>query len=332
MFWRKAMNTDFPYIRSHHAESPAQWGDVASVIGRNHTLTNQTSSGHIQATIINFKDPSGPALGYMERWDDSWSLIVCGHSPEALDRWVEGFSILLPPYQFSNDGTLSAKFWSFHPMAGGISYRRDITVNTWGDIHGNYPAGVTAQLDALMATDDPGTGGKVALFHGPPGTGKTQSILALIKEWAPWCEANVITDADKFFGDANYMNAVLFNGIDEFDFGDDSHRDWRLLIIEDGDDFINVGQKDSKGQSIARLLNLGDGLIGQGLNIMTLLSTNVEVHDLNPALARKGRCMANIHFPAFDAGSASQWAEERGVVIPEGHDDFTLAGLYDLLR
>lgn len=39
-----------------------------------------------------------------------------------------------------------------------------------------------------------------------------------------------------------------------------------------------------------------DGLIGQGFNLLVLVTTNEPVGKLHPAVVRQGRCLAEIEF------------------------------------
>ena len=39
---------------------------------------------------------------------------------------------------------------------------------------------------------------------------------------------------------------------------------WRLLLLEDCDELIGADAKRASGQALSRLLNLTDGLLGQG--------------------------------------------------------------------
>ena len=49
-------------------------------------------------------------------------------------------------------------------------------------------------------------------------------------------------------------------------------------------------------QGLSRFLNVVDGLIGQGSRILVLVTTNEELGALHPAIARPGRCAANVLF------------------------------------
>jgi hypothetical protein len=55
----------------------------------------------------------------------------------------------------------------------------------------------------------------------------------------------------------------------------------------------------------AGFLNVVDGLIGQGLRVLVLVTTNEELKSLHPAVARPGRAAANIEFHALSRHEAN---------------------------
>jgi hypothetical protein len=74
---------------------------------------------------------------------------------------------------------------------------------------------------------------------------------------------------------------------------DTDHDDaWRLLVLEDCDELIRAEAKSGAGQSLARLPNLTDGLLGQGVKVLVCITTNEELGRLHPAVTRPGRCLA----------------------------------------
>ena len=70
--------------------------------------------------------------------------------------------------------------------------------------------------------------------------------------------------------------------------GDDDEPRWRLLMLEDCDELISGEAKASAGQSLSRLLNLTDGLLGQGRNALIAITTNEDLASLHPAVVRPG--------------------------------------------
>ena len=46
--------------------------------------------------------------------------------------------------------------------------------------------------------------------------------------------------------------------------------------------------KERTGQALSRFLNVVDGLIGQGLRLLVLVTSNEELGKLHPAVSRPG--------------------------------------------
>lgn len=82
---------------------------------------------------------------------------------------------------------------------------------------------------------------------------------------------------------------------------------WRLVVAEDSDEYLRASARRDAGAALGRLLNLADGILGQGMNVLLLLTTNEETSRLHPALVRPGRCLAAVEFPPFDPTQASAW-------------------------
>src|ERR687895_2764782 len=107
--------------------------------------------------------------------------------------------------------------------------------------------------------------------------------------------------------------------------GDD--RLWRLLVMEDTGELLAADARERTGQGLSRFLNVVDGLIGQGLRVLVLVTTNEEIRKLHPAVARPGRCAANVEFEPLSVAEASAWLERHGV-DEQVTRPTTLASLY----
>jgi hypothetical protein len=106
---------------------------------------------------------------------------------------------------------------------------------------------------------------------------------------------------------------------------------WRLLVLEDTGELLRPDAKAIIGQGLSRFLNVVDGLIGQGLRVLVLVTTNERIETLHPAVARPGRCAANIEFDPLSEQEATAWLEQRG--IPVGAEaPRILASLYAQLE
>ena len=148
--------------------------------------------------------------------------------------------------------------------------------------------------------------GRLILWRGEPGTGKSHALRALVRAWAPWCSAHFIMDPEELLGRGGaYMLDVL-----TWD-GDDADR-WRLLILEDAGELIAADARAITGDALSRLLNVTDGLLGQGTRTMLLITTNEPVGRLHPATRRPGRCLADIEFTPLTRAEANAWLAARG--------------------
>jgi hypothetical protein len=100
-----------------------------------------------------------------------------------------------------------------------------------------------------------------------------------------------------------------------------------LLLLEDCDELIRGEAKQSTGQALSRLLNLTDGLLGQGRDVLVAITTNEDVAKLHPAVVRPGRCLARIAVGPLPYQQAVRWLGNSAGI---GADGATLAELYAL--
>jgi Domain of unknown function (DUF5925)/ATPase family associated with various cellular activities (AAA) len=224
---------------------------------------------------------------------------------DAAEEWVRG---AFPQLVQDEARSVSVRFWSTSSR-GPRTFARTIAVPGWEEIDGNYPAAVRAGLERLLASPPRAAGGQLILWHGEPGTGKTHALRALGWEWREWCDLHYVTDPERFFGESAYMLDVLLRDDEEDDA--DLER-WRLLVLEDTGELLASDAKERTGQGLSRLLNVVDGLIGQGLRVLVLVTTNEDLRSLHPALARPGRCAACLEFAAFPGPEADAWLRAQG--------------------
>ena len=98
-------------------------------------------------------------------------------------------------------------------------------------------------------------------------------------------------------------------------------------MLEDAGELMSASARAEVGQGLSRILNLTDGMLGQGQRCLLLVTTNEPVGRLHPALRRPGRCWAEVEFAPFTGREAGSWLRRRGVSrrAPAGA---TLAELY----
>jgi hypothetical protein len=101
---------------------------------------------------------------------------------------------------------------------------------------------------------------------------------------------------------------------------------WRLLVLEDTGELLSTDAKAESGQGLSRFLNTVDGLIGQGVRALVLVTTNEHLRHLHPAVARPGRCAERVEFRALTANEAAAWLSGNSVGVRPGGG--TLAELF----
>jgi hypothetical protein len=170
-----------------------------------------------------------------------------------------------------------------------------LDVRPWPEIRDLYPVPVAEALNSLVThRATVAQGGRVLLWHGAAGTGKTSAIRALLYAWRNWADGTVVTDPDALLSNPRYLRRAVFD-----DPGEDR---WQLLVLEDAEALL---RRDVHRGGLAKLLNLTDGLLGQGLRCLFLITTNEPLRTVPPALLRPGRCLAVVEFTPLPASQAA---------------------------
>jgi hypothetical protein len=196
----------------------------------------------------------------------------------------------------------------------------------WSDIESNYVGETRAHLaDLSRWRRHPPSGGRLVLWHGEPGTGKTSAIRSFIGEWRSWAEFQFITDPEEFLSNPGYLLATIAESRGPHPTGPIDR--WKIIVLEDAGEFLAPDAKHLKGQALSRLLNVCDGVLGQAMRALVLVTTNEPLNHLHPALGRPGRCLAEVAFERFDHDQMAAWCARHGADPPTVHAA-SLADLY----
>lgn len=231
--------------------------------------------------------------------------------------------------QAKEDDRVKVHFW----YQGGTRvkrYTRRIEGQVWDDIKENYTPAIQDGFEKLVAMDRPDRKGRIVFWHGEPGVGKTWAIRALLLAWKNKASLGVITDPAAFFASMSYMNDVLLDDDDEgyrqSSVGEDVDEDkFKVFILEDAADLLIDGCREQNG--FARFLNITDGLIGQGLKCLFLITANEELGRIDPAVVRAGRCLQRMEFMKLGVDQSNEWLKKKGV-DETVEEDAVLADLY----
>lgn len=180
-----------------------------------------------------------------------------------------------------------------------------------------YAGGISAWVDTWIQLLNTRRYG-LTLLTGAPGTGKT----TLIRSLAHWLGSTHL-----FY----FMPAARFGSVESAElikFWADENRNSKLrkiLILEDAESVLLRRSSDNR-ESVATLLNLTDGMLGDALGLNVVCTLNCHLADLDPALLRAGRLLAHRDFRPLNREEAQRLAEKLSLPLPAA-DRISLAEL-----
>ena len=168
-------------------------------------------------------------------------------------------------------------------------------------------------VDRLNRKNDKG----IILLHGQHGTGKTSYIKYL---------TSLVADKDILFIPPSMAEMLSDPSMIPFLM---DHRD-SILIIEDAERVI--GDRESGNVSsagVSNVLNLTDGILGDCLSIQIIATFNMRKENIDKALLRKGRLIAEHKFEKLTLEETNKLLKHlnKDMVVKEG---MTLADIYNV--
>lgn len=185
----------------------------------------------------------------------------------------------------------------------------------------NYDPKVVEEFQYIVEQfTNPNPMGRLAIFHGLPGTGKTYLLRAFMAE----CNAK---DTSIIF-----FPPQIFEGVNSPQITrlllDYASSQAMVLFIEDGDGLLLERGVDNMNV-LASLLSLSDGFLGSMLDIRVFVTTNTRKINMDKALVRDGRLNKIIEvgklqpekatsvYQRLTEGAADAWKPDEPVTLAQ---------------
>lgn len=132
----------------------------------------------------------------------------------------------------------------------------------------------------------------IFLFHGPPGTGKTNYIKSLPNV----CKGKKFIFIPPAFGEVlstpDFLNFMI------------GHKG-SILIIEDAESILK-SRKGGQNHAVSNILNLTDGILSELLEIQIICTLNCNVSQIDEAIRRPGRLIREHNFDKLSIDKSNE--------------------------
>lgn len=157
----------------------------------------------------------------------------------------------------------------------------------------------------------------LVMLHGHVGSGKTNYIRHLIST-IPKEFIVVPNSVAMRLGDPDLIGFIT------------DHTD-SIFILEDCEQLLEDREDNPFNNAIATILNMADGLLSDVCNIKFICTFNADVEKIDPALLRKGRCVAKYEFKELSEEKVKFLNDKYNL----GHEEIkpmTLAEVYNAAK
>ena len=206
------------------------------------------------------------------------------------------------------------------PTAQGLDIRhREFREEPFDLIRNNYTPDVQDEFANLLVRMNDSRSGLIVL-NGPPGTGKTHLIRALLTELKGKRGGLVCVPPITFLTDiSKLLDAV-------------SAKTSSLVVFEDLGDVLTSAASSEHVEVFSNLVNVTDGLLSLLNDSLLLLSFNTDIGKINPAILRPGRCIGQIEIGELPVAQARDILLDDNLELNLSKQSYTLADIYEMKR
>lgn len=263
-----------------------------------------------------------------------------GPARDILKRIVDA----LKPYHHEEETKVESPYVNldFYQMMNGSPYlnSQKLLCPKWSEIKGNYASKVLEGMENLINNKAPWLNGRLIILYGPPGCGKTYFIRSLVRAYRNLMVSTVVIDPEELSRNPMYYfdisgdisETALETNDGKLVTNEEAKKKPRLIIMEDCADLILTESRTAHYDKVGKLLNMTDGLLGQGRNDVFLISFNEDINEIDPAFMRPGRLLVSIEVPKLSYEDSSLWLKNKGYNQELPKAQYSLAELYSKIE
>lgn len=165
------------------------------------------------------------------------------------------------------------------------------------DISMNYGKNFVQVHEKIISKLNEKDGKGLVVLYSEPGTGKTsyiEYVINIIKKSVIYIPPTMA----EFISSDNFLPFLMENRNS-------------VLIIEDGENVVKKRSGNSS-QAVSNILNISDGILGKCLHIQTIITVNLPKSDIDDALLRKGRLIAEYEFGKLSVEESQALSDKLG--------------------
>jgi ATPase family associated with various cellular activities (AAA) len=298
-------------------------------------------------------------------WENSAVTIYCPKKNVDVNfNWITGDTKLVEAFlaleqEIEPAPAPEGQVYVLVPSSCGIT-RTSIGLGSCPLNRENYRPEVIKDYDKIvedLKSKDPL--GRLVIFSGPTGTGKTYLVRALLDSLPDVVFLLLPSNMTSSMSGPEILSALISasedNKCDCSECSEDeddsdclltpatikaasslSHHSKKrtiALVVEDADNCL-ASRVSENVSAISAVLNLSDGIIGNCLDLRIICTTNQDIREIDAALLRRGRLSKHVEVNELDVSQAKEIYKKVGGTLEQKWDKkfYALSDVYAMAK